>query len=418
MTGPLDAGAKGWPAAGASPQAIAAGELNLLRGDLPLPVLALKRSALEHNLALMARWCAEHGVALAPHAKTSMAPALVRRQLEAGAWGITVATAQQAWALSDTGVERILIANELVDPGSIATVAALREQRPELRLLALVDSVAGVELLAAALGERASRVPTLDVLVEVGCAGGRAGCRSDEEVRAVAAAVAAATPLRLVGVELYEAVAGDDRAAAAAQLDRARALLIELEAAGAFAAGELIVSAGGSVLFDLVAERLGGPWPTAAPVRTVVRSGCYLTHDSGFYAARSPLDGAAAPGQERLLPALELWGAVLSRPEPGLAVVGFGKRDAAYDLALPTPERIRRRGDDGRPLLQTLEPGALIVTALNDQHALVAVGEQELAVGDWIGCGISHPCTAFDKWRVVPVVEDDGTVVEAVETRF
>lgn len=357
MTGPLDAGAKGWPAAGASPQAIAAGELNLLRGDLPLPVLALKRSALEHNLALMARWCAEHGVALAPHAKTSMAPALVRRQLEAGAWGITVATAQQAWALSDTGVERILIANELVDPGSIATVAALREQRPELRLLALVDSVAGVELLAAALGERASRVPTLDVLVEVGCA-------------------------------------------------------------GAFAAGELIVSAGGSVLFDLVAERLGGPWPTAAPVRTVVRSGCYLTHDSGFYAARSPLDGAAAPGQERLLPALELWGAVLSRPEPGLAVVGFGKRDAAYDLALPTPERIRRRGDDGRPLLQTLEPGALIVTALNDQHALVAVGEQELAVGDWIGCGISHPCTAFDKWRVVPVVEDDGTVVEAVETRF
>jgi D-serine deaminase-like pyridoxal phosphate-dependent protein len=150
----------------------------------------------------------------------------------------------------------------------------------------------------------------------------------------------------------------------------------------------------------------------------VLRSGCYLTHDSGYYAARSPLDGAALAGAERLRPALELWGAVLSRPEPGLAVVGFGKRDAPYDLSLPTPERVRRSGPDGRPVLTPVDPGELTVTALNDQHALVAVGDVPLAVGDWIGCGISHPCTAFDKWRLVPVVEDDGTVLEAVETCF
>ena len=74
---------------GAVADGLTVGELgaqgyDLRRGDLPLPLLALRQSALEHNLRVMHGWCAEHWLSLAPHGKTAMAPQLVRRQLDAG----------------------------------------------------------------------------------------------------------------------------------------------------------------------------------------------------------------------------------------------------------------------------------------------------------------------------------------------
>jgi D-serine deaminase-like pyridoxal phosphate-dependent protein len=146
-------------------------------------------------------------------------------------------------------------------------------------------------------------------------------------------------------------------------------------------------------------------------VRVVLRSGCYVTHDTRFYEGLSPL-GARATGAERLRPALEAWGAVLSRPEPGLALLLLGKRDAAHDIDLPMPFAVR--GRDGLRAAEGLE-----VVDLNDQHAFVRVPPADpLAVGDLVGCGMSHPCTAFDKWRLIPVVDDDYAVVDAVHTFF
>jgi D-serine deaminase-like pyridoxal phosphate-dependent protein len=59
------------------------------------------------------------------------------------------------------------------------------------------------------------------------------------------------------------------------------------------------------------------------------------------------------------------------------------------------------------------------VTKLNDQHAFVRLPEDDpLAVGDRLGCGLAHPCTVFDKWRVIPVVDEGYRVLEVVETAF
>jgi D-serine deaminase-like pyridoxal phosphate-dependent protein len=86
-------------------------------------------------------------------------------------------------------------------------------------------------------------------------------------------------------------------------------------------------------------------------VRVVLRSGCYLTHDDGLYARASPLP--------ELRPALELWARVLSCPEPGLAIAGFGKRDAPYDIDLPViraasaPERTRTASASRRSTTST-----------------------------------------------------------------
>jgi len=142
----------------------------------------------------------------------------------------------------------------------------------------------------------------------------------------------------------------------------------------------------------------------------VLRSGCYLTHDHGEYAAMGPDARGLGPS---LRPAIELWAPVLSCPEPGLALACAGRRDVAFDQGMPLPLRLRR--PDG-----TIEPASeLSVTRLDDQHAYVNVQPgSELAPGDLICFGISHPCTTFDKWRVIPVVDDDYHVVDAVHTFF
>lgn len=381
---------------------------NVLRGDLPLPALVLKETALEHNIALMAEWCEERGIVHAPHGKTTMAPQLFSRQLDAGAWGVTAATVSQARMYRAFGVQRILLANELVEPGSLRWLVDELAAAPELDFYCLVDSVHQVEAMAAALS--AAERP-VNVLLEIGFEGGRTGCRTVAEALEVAAAVAASPGTELVGTEGYEGIIAADRsdpsvAAVDAFLQRLRDATVELEEAGVFTGRDrIIVSAGGSAFFDRVVDVLGADWPFEQQVDLVIRSGGYVTHDVGLYERTSPL-------AQELRPALEAWGAVLSRPEPELALVGLGKRDVSHDVDLPRPELVS--GRDG------LRPASgMSVTALNDQHAYVRVPPSEpLAVGELVGCGISHPCTAFDKWRLIPVVDDDYMVVDAVATFF
>ncbi|MEA2227125.1 MAG: hypothetical protein QOF04_755 [Solirubrobacteraceae bacterium] len=381
---------------------------DLRRGDLPLPLLVLRERALAHNLDVMHGWCARHGVALAPHGKTSMAPQLIRRQLDAGAWGMTAATVQQVAVMRAAGARRVILANELAGAAEIAWLARERAADPGLDVLVLVDSPAVVAALDEGLAAARDARP-LRVLLELG--GTRAGCRTDEQAIAVAGAVAASAHLALAGVEGFEGTLGGDRtpatiAAVDAFLDRMAALAARLDADGAFAGvEEIVLTAGGSALFDRVAERLGAVAGLGRRARVVLRSGCYLTHDDGIYARSSPLGG-------ELRPALELWGRVLSCPEPGLAIANFGKRDAPYDMDLPVVREVRRDGGPPAPA------DALTITGLNDQHAFVRDDRGALRVGDVIVCGVSHPCTAFDKWSLIPVLDDDDRVVDAVRTLF
>ncbi len=393
------------------------GALGLSVGELPPPVMVLRASALEHNLAVMAGLCRAHGVLLAPHGKTTMAPQLWDRQLEAGAWGLTAATVAQARVMREVGVRRILLANELTDAPSLTWVASQLAD-PEVSLLVLVDSVEGVRLMNETLSTigPARRLP---VLVEMGHAGGRAGCRSVAEGIRVARAAQAASQLELAGVEAFEGTVGSDRSPATleavhALLEQVRLMALEVAALGSFTQEHpMIVSAGGSAFFDLVLERLGGDRWGEVPVRVVLRSGCYLTHDHGFYAGLTPtveFEGDVHAFE----PALELHGAVLSRPEPDLAIVGFGKRDAPSDLGMPVPLGTRARsgalGDLG---------AAASIERMNDQHAFLRIGtDASLEVGDVVRCGISHPCTAMDRWRVIPVIDDHDRVIDAVATFF
>jgi D-serine deaminase-like pyridoxal phosphate-dependent protein len=386
-------------------------ELGWTADDLAPPNMVLRRSALEHNVALMSAFAAERRVELAPHGKLSMAPQLWWIQLDAGAWGISAAGAWQARVMCASGVPRVLIANELADAASAEWVAA-EHASGSAEIVCQVDSDRAVDLLDEAVRASGSERP-LPVLVELGHAGGRAGCRDLPSARAVAGRVAGSGRLRLAGVTGYEGTLAKDRSAPSLDrvrgfLDELRSLADQLSEAHAFEDPPL-VSAGGSMFFDLAVERLASG---RADERVLIRPGGTLTHDHGMYEAASPF--ASRPPELRLRPVIEVWGTVLSTPEPGLAILGLGRRDVSFDQGFPRPLRVR--GADGS--LSPIE-GRAEISALDDQHAYLRLDAGEaIGVGDVVRCGISHPCTALDKWRVLPVLDDEDRVVDAFATFF
>jgi D-serine dehydratase len=396
---------------------------NVLHADTSFPVAVLKTAALRHNLDWMRRFCERHHVTLAPHGKTTMSPQLFGAQLANGAWAITLATATQIQVAHRFGVRRVLLANQLVAPSDIKAVLALLRSDPGFECIVLADSLAGVARLAEAVAVHPLAHP-LPVLVELGLAGKRAGCRTLDAAITVARAIAGAPGLQLAGFEGYEGLlVSDDREQDLAAVDAFLARLIELvrssDDEGLFTGAEILLSAGGSAYFDLVARGFGAVSGLSRPVRAVLRSGCYLTSDHGTYERMIGELNAREGESAGLKPALEVWSMVQSRPEPTLAILTMGKRDASYDSDLPVPLLYHHPGP-GAP--HALPPGCSIVK-LNDQHAYLRLPEghplcAELAVGDLVGCGISHPCTTFDKWPLLLGVDEDYQVRGVYNTFF
>ncbi|QEV19896.1 amino acid deaminase [Streptomyces alboniger] len=395
---------------------LAAQRRNLFTGGFTTPVLALSAERLEHNLALMETYAERHGLAFAPHGKTSMAPQLFARQMERGAWGITLAVPHQVRVARAFGTSRIFLANELVDAAALRWLAGEMNADPSFGFICYVDSVRGVELMHAALSEAGASRP-VDVVIELAAGDeARTGVRTEAECFEIANAVAGADTLRLVGVAGYEGeVPRPSTERVTAWLRRLVALLVELDRSGRFAdLPEAVLSAGGSAWFDAVASVFAEVPELSSPVLKLLRSGAYVSHDDGHYRKLTPFN--RVPGEGGLEPAFRLWSQVVSRPSSEQAFTNAGKRDAAYDLDLPEAQVVRRGGVAGG--VESPATG-IAVTGLSDQHGWLRTSpEAELAVGDWVGMGLSHPCTVFDKWQLIPLVEGDGAVTGYIRTFF
>ncbi|MFF3977437.1 amino acid deaminase [Streptomyces sp. NPDC001828] len=407
---------KGLPpdAEGLTVAELAAERRDLFTGGFTTPVLTLSAEAVEHNLALLETYAERHGLAFAPHGKTSMAPRLFARQIERGAWGITLAMPHQVRVARAFGVERIFLANELVDAVALRWIAGELERDEAFRFICYVDSVRGVELMDQALRGSARRV---DVVVELAAGeGARTGVRTEAECAEVADAVAGTGTLRLVGVAGYEGeVPRADPERVHAYLTRLVSLAADFDKAGRFAGlgvSEIVLSAGGSAWFDAVADVFASVPGLSLPVLKLLRSGAYVSHDDGHYRKLTPFN--RVPSEGTLRPAFRLWAQVVSRPSPEQAFVNAGKRDAAYDLDLPEAQVVRdaRTGE-------LRDASGISVTGLSDQHGWLRTEPGvSLSVGDWVGMGLSHPCTVFDKWGLVPVVGADGEVSDYIRTYF
>ena len=387
---------------------------NLLHEDLSLPSAVLYEERLRHNLNWMQRFITAHGVKLAPHGKTTMAPALFHMQLRSGAWGITLATAQQTQVAYLHGVRRVLMANQLIGKENMAIISRLLEDSA-FDYYCLVDSAAQIDLLGAFYSAQRQR---LNVLVELGIPGGRTGVRDDEQLATVLAALQRwNTTLVLRGVEIYEGVL-DDETLVRAFLEHALTVTRRLVAENSFQSTPILLSGAGSAWYDVVAEVFSSA-NFGAAVDIILRPGCYLTHDAGMYREaqtkimlRNSIADQMGAG---LLPALQVWACVQSIPEQDKAIVAMGKRDAAFDAGLPSPSLHYRPGDAApKPAL-----GHWALTRMMDQHAFMQIAQaDDIRVGDMIGFDISHPCLTFDKWRALPLLDSEYRVVDVIRTFF
>ncbi len=417
----LDASQKGFPHHSGPLRRSAIGEQgwNVLRGDLPLPLAVIRRDALEGNLNWMQRFAGDHGVGLAPHGKTTMSPQLFRRQLDAGAWGLTFATVGQLRAGVAAGATRCIIANQVFRAIDLQGIDDLKGSHTGLSVAFLVDSLEQLALIEAWKTTNKGTQPH-DVLLEIGVNGGRTGCRTHEQALALAQRLKSSKATCLVGIECYEGLGAvgetaADRAYAESLMERVRDIAQACDEQQLYETDEILLTAGGSAIFDLVADHL--KLKLSRPVRGLLRSGCYVTHDHGTYHRFMNSVAQRMGCGHGLHAAMEVWAAVQSCPEPGLAILAVGKRDISYDLELPIPMGYRPQG---RAAIAAA-PGDWKIGGMNDQHAYLRGSGNEhkaLRVGDLVVLGISHPCTTFDKWRWMPVVDADYNVCDAIVTYF
>lgn len=403
---------------------IAAQRWNLLRGDLPLPAAVIRESALRQNSRWMQQFLKFSGVLLCPHGKTSMSPQLFKRQLDDGAWGITISTVQQLCVTRRHGFKRILMANQLIGKVEIRYVLDEMAKDREFDFFCIVDSVEGVVRLAEAAREYSPGRP-LQIFVESGYGGGRTGCRTLEEAVQVARQVKHGDPyLALCGVEGYEGTLQSSQGSDTVERVRnfvrfLTSVAKTLAEENLYAPGPILLSAGGSAFYDVVAETLSAA-SLGGRQKVILRSGCYLTHDTGMYQRLDEALRSRLPNIKHLGPgpvsALEIWTYVQSVPESNLAILTAGRRDCSHDAGLPVPLKRFRPGEDRAPV-QLNDDYQL--TGLNDQHAYLRIpSAKSLRVGDMVALGISHPCTTFDKWRVLFLVDDHYQITSAIETFF
>lgn len=391
--------------------AIMSAPANLLAEEVCLPAALLKKTALENNIAWMQRYADARGVSLAPHGKTTMTPWIFQAQQRAGAWGIGVGSAWQASAAMASGVERVLMVNQLVGRANMQAVSRLKAHYRTAEFICCIDSLANARALSTFFDERRQ---TLDVLIELGVAGGRCGCRSVEDALALAQAAAELPGLRLRGLELYEGVLhGDDpQPQVEALLRQAADLACRMEH---LVEGEFVLTGAGTVWYDVVCNI----WLAAkkpARCRIVIRPGCYITHDRGIYdiaqkalVARDPI---ACDLSGDLTSALELMAMVQSVPEADRAVVNFGKRDCAFDAGLPQPVARYRNGAQ-------LSAEGIESVGIMDQHCMLRLAPgSDVQVSDILVFGTSHPCLTFDKWKTLLLVDEQYNVLEELDTLF
>ena len=392
---------------------------HVLDDVMPYPLATLRTAALQHNLAWMQGWASRKGVQLAPHGKTTMSPELFRMQLQAGAWGMTVATVHQLQLALEVGAQRCIIANQVLADADLDGLDALLTRHAGVRVWFLVDSLAQLAMIED-WARRRSSTRCFDVLLELGTEGFRTGCRTQEQALALGRALAASPAVRLGGVECYEGGLATcdsphDSAAVSELVRRVRSVVQALDAEDLWQDEQVLITAGGSAIFDLVIQLLKG-YPIRRPVQGVLRSGCYVTHDHGNYARFLQLVEQREGLTASLQPALEVWAMVQSVPEPGLALLSGGRRDVSFDQRMPMPVRWAARGS--RTIAAC--PAHWQVHALSDQHAHMRFDPAGPApqVGDRVALGISHPCTTFDKWRWMALVDDQARITGAISAHF
>jgi D-serine deaminase-like pyridoxal phosphate-dependent protein len=373
---------------------------NLFTSNFQFPIMVLKESALNNNIAQMMSFCNSVKAELAPHVKTTMSPQLAKMQIAAGASALTVANFWQASIFLKFGFKNLIIANEVLDPMAIAAIAKINKLK-QAEIIFYVDSIAGLETIQ-------KHTPIEDeqnLFIEIGTENGRGGVRDLAQVEQIAQQIRADSRLKLRGVTGFEGAVPDGargRRGEKKLVKFCQKIVAAANLAYPYKSEEVFtISAGGSAYFDIVARELN---KFDKQRRLLLRSGGYITHDHRYYEEIYPF----AATDRSFQPAIEVWAQVISKPEQDFGVLNLGKRDIGNDLHNPIPIK----SYDGQ-----VKSFSAVIEKLNDQHGYLRT-RADFQLAQLIGLGISHPCTTFDKWRLVPLVNDNYDVVDCLQTFF
>ena len=391
---------------------------NLLNEEVSFPIAVINENHLVNNAKLMQEFSDRSTVKLAPHGKTSMAPDLFKVQLDHGCWGISLAAVPQVINASQHGIHRIILANQLVGKYHMKLIADLLSTQ-EIEFYCFVDSLQNIHALGKYFSARNIR---LNILIEVGVSEGRCGWRDTDNIARLLDVIEQYASLRLCGISFYEGVIHGEEAEHKIInfVSDICSLLCKIHRENKFDSKDIIVTGAGSAWYDIVAKELMSHNSIQdIDYTAIIRPGCYLIHDTGIYqdAQNNVINRSqlACDISGELISSLELWAYVHSVPEPGLAVIGLGKRDVAFDSGLPTPEYLYR---PGTPKPIKMGESCQVINIM-DQHCMMKFCDNSSPQpGDLICFSSSHPCLTMDKWRHIGLIDDNYIVKQTIETFF
>lgn len=339
--------------------------------ELPSPALVVDLPAFDANVAAADAMVGEASKRIRPHVKTHRTPALALRQLTSATSGLTCATVGEAEAMVAAGARDVFVANEVIAPGKLERLAALRDRA---RVSIAVDSDAGVNALATAA--RGHDAP-IRVLVDVDVGLGRCGVTGPDAAVDLAHTVERETGLRLVGFMGYEGRRRVDAEARAAVIAHAYAVLAETEAAFERAGlpTDVVSSAGTSTLPEAIAD----------PTITEIQAGTYALMEID-------LDGLSLP----FVPATSVVATVISRTGDR-AILDVGRKSIACDYGPPTP----------------LAPGAELESIHEEHTTLRYPGGDTPQLGARVALRPEHVRLTFNLHDAVWLAQADGSFERA-----
>ena len=350
--------------------------------DTPAVVVDLDR--MDERIESMARLMRERGIALRPHAKTHKSIAVARRQVDAGAVGLTVATIGEAEVFAGAGFTDLFIAYPVV--ASRPKAGRLRELASRCTLSVGADSTAGLEALAVVMrGASAS----LRVLIEVDSGGARTGVRPDEAGSLARRATDLGMEVRGAFTHEGHGYKGTDLRAAAGE-DAADGLAVAAASLRAEGIEPTVLSAGST--------------PTAA----LSAHGVVTEERPGTYVFGDRLQAALA-GEPPEDAALMVATTVVSVGAGGGFVIDAGAKILAQDVA---PFIAGHGAVVGYP--------DAVIQRLNDHHGVVDLpaGAARPGVGTVVWVVPNHVCPVINLVDTF-VVARDGHAVDtwAVDAR-
>ena len=342
--------------------------------ELDTPALLLDLDAFEYNVDRMARFFADRSTSLRPHAKTHKCPDIARRQMAAGAIGITCAKVGEAEVMVEAGIQDILIANQVVGKIKIDRLTDLADRS---KMMVAVDGPANVQQLSAACQAKGV---TLRVLVEVDVGMGRCGVQPGKAALHLAQKVARSPGLKLSGLMGYEGHLVQLRDPEERKTRVLKDLAPLQETRDLLEQNGLpveIVSGGGTGTYDISG---------ANPPMTEIEAGSYVFMDSTYSQTRPEFHQA-----------LFILSTIVSRTNPARLVTDAGRKTISNDFGLPTPIGV---------------PGAAM-KSLSEEHGVVLLDnpdEVALRPGDKIRFVPSHCCTTTNLYDKLYVIQDEVLV--------